>query len=353
MKTPRNTSMDILRCLSAFLIVMLHTSASHWNLIDVNSSDFAAMTMYNGMTRGAVPVFLMLSGMFLLKKEINATSLSKRILKLLGCFYFWSFFYAFQGLAMDLLRTGTFTKEDLHKSWQRFLFGHYHQWFLLMLIGLYLITPLLKKICEDRKLTTYLLLLWFGFSILVPILSKDSYPRQILAYLQFNFPTGFLGYFVLGHYLAESKPSLKMRITLYVLGTIGTIYTICATISYCRKNSVFDTTFYNSMSWNACFMAVALFVFFYTMQKKCNLHMVHDAFCTKIITDLSKASLTIYMIHPFFIEKLNTLGINTIRFNAWLSVPLLSIGIYIMSAIVGLGLLHMLRLLSRILTLHD
>ena len=65
---------DILRVFASFAIVLLHVSASYWSVVDVNSKEFLVMTVYNSMTRFAVPVFFMLSGLFLVSRSEEHTS---------------------------------------------------------------------------------------------------------------------------------------------------------------------------------------------------------------------------------------------------------------------------------------
>lgn len=49
---------DYLRSVSCFFIVLLHVSGSYWGLAE----GWVAMTVYNALSRFAVPVFMMLGG---------------------------------------------------------------------------------------------------------------------------------------------------------------------------------------------------------------------------------------------------------------------------------------------------
>lgn len=102
----RMTKYDILRIVASFFIVLLHVSASYWSVVDVQSGEFAVMTIYNSVTRFAVPIFFMLSGLFLVSPDREHVAVGRRVIKLLVLFYVWSAFYAFQGVAVDALRGG-------------------------------------------------------------------------------------------------------------------------------------------------------------------------------------------------------------------------------------------------------
>ena len=56
----------ILRVLVAFSVVMLHISGKQWLLLDYRTVSWQIHHLFNGFTRWAVPVFVMMSGAFLL-----------------------------------------------------------------------------------------------------------------------------------------------------------------------------------------------------------------------------------------------------------------------------------------------
>ena len=128
---------DILRIIASFSIVLLHVSASYWSVVDLHGKEFLVMTIYNSMTRFAVPVFFMLSGLFLVSPRRENPMAGKRILKLVMLFYVWSAFYAFQRIVVDTLK-GDFSMEVWRAALERFIFGHVHMWFLQILCGFYL-----------------------------------------------------------------------------------------------------------------------------------------------------------------------------------------------------------------------
>lgn len=137
MTMKREYNMDYLRILCSFLIVLLHFSSSYWSCVPVASYSFAVMSVYNSTSRVAVPIFIMLSGYFLLDKQYKFEwkSYIKRPIKLLLSLYVWAAFYAFQGLIVELIKTGNVTEERVEYSIQQFVFGHYHMWFCFLIIG--------------------------------------------------------------------------------------------------------------------------------------------------------------------------------------------------------------------------
>ena len=142
---------DLLRVVSCFAIVLLHVSGSYWHAVDVESKDFATMTVYNSLTRFGVPVFFMLSGLFVLDpdKSFSVDKWVKKTVKLAACFFIWSFFYGFQSVLFHGVLSGwsSVGPEMWSSAVNRLVTGHAHMWYLLDLLGFYLILPILR----DRK----------------------------------------------------------------------------------------------------------------------------------------------------------------------------------------------------------
>lgn len=87
--------------------------------------------------------------------------------------------------------------------------SHYHLWFVPMLVGVYLLIPMLKKIVEDHELLRYFLGLSLLFSFLYPQLNVimslvDTELGRVINIVggkfNFYFTAGFVSYFVLGYF---------------------------------------------------------------------------------------------------------------------------------------------------------
>lgn len=329
----REINYDYLRALSCIAIIMLHVSGSYWGAVDTGNLEFLVMAVYNGLTRFAVPVFIMLSGAFVLdvSKENTITKCLRRFGKLVLNFYLWSAFFAFQGIGIKLL-TGKVVTDELWKtSLQRFLWGHHHMWFVFLILGFYILVPILRTIVANKSITEYFLLLWIGFRFIIPTISVwinwyllDNW----IAHLNLNILIGYLGYFILGYYIRKYGVSKKAQWGIYVLGICGLVYSLVQTVIQSRQLGEVIETFYSPGTWNVLFFSLAVFVFF--GQRK-EIHLWE-----KNITKVAECSFIIYMIHPFFLEKLNMLGITTLSFHYIISIPVLTFGIFILSYVVAM-----------------
>lgn len=328
----REEKYDYLRCISCIAIVLLHVSGSYWNVVPKESTEFLIMTIYNGLTRFAVPVFMMLSGGFLLdaQKKMSIKTCFKRFVKYLLNFYIWSAFFAFQGIAIKIMAGKEITQTLWFSSLERFLWGHYHMWFVFLILGFYLVLPIIRKLAENKTVVEYYLILWVVTRFLIPSLTAIDKLNFIYVWidkLEINLLIGYLGYFILGYYIREYGFSKKLRIGIYVVGLIGFIYSVVATITQSRIYGICVESYFSPSSWNILLFSVAIFTFF-TYLKSVDIWYW-------LVRKIAGCSFIIYMIHPFFIEKLNLIGVTTISFHCLWSIPVLTIGVFLGSLFVA------------------
>ena len=87
----RDYNLDLLRILASFMVIIIHVASYQWYSTKVNSFNWGVYNFYDSLVRCAVPIFIMISGVFFLsnKKNTNIKSLySKNIFKLVIIFLF-------------------------------------------------------------------------------------------------------------------------------------------------------------------------------------------------------------------------------------------------------------------------
>ena len=160
---------------SAAAVVLMHTAAQDWSGAACTSGEWRTMAAYDALVRWPVPVFVMISGALFLnpKRKVTVYHLwSKKIPRILTAFLFWSVIYA-------LYNYLTRSNWSLHTFLMAILTGYYHMWFLFMIIGLYLVTPLMRKIAEDRRMLNYFLVLSMIFGFLIPTIRHQILPFSL------------------------------------------------------------------------------------------------------------------------------------------------------------------------------
>lgn len=320
----REKNYDYLRSISCIAIILLHVSGSYWGVVDIKSKEYAVMTIYNGLTRFAVPVFMMLSGAFLLEPRKGGDI--KRFGKLLLNFYIWSAFFAFQSVVFKVVTGKDITEKLLSSSWERLLWGHYHMWFVFLILGFYLLLPIVRRIADNKTVLEYYLVLWVITRFCVPVFTsgeKWSWINVWINKLDLNLLLGYLGYFLLGFYVRKYGVEKRMRTVTYIGGGIGLVYAIIKTIFESRLQEKCVESYFSPGSWNVLLFSLAIFTFF--------TYFNNTDICYTFVKKVARNSFAIYMIHPFFIEKLNMVGITTISFDCIFSIPVLTIGIFFAS----------------------
>ena len=319
--------LDLLRVVCTFAVIVLHTSGYAWSVLPYSDSLWNYANLYDGFFRFSVPIFVMISGVFMLsdQTELDLKKLyCQKILRLVKLFLVYSTVYA--------IVTNIIYSDAFHPSLfvEQVVRGHYHLWYLYAIIGLYIITPLIKEITKSSRLTKYFLILAFIFEILIGTASavfKTIDFNMIFAKSYLFFVKGFTIYYVLGYFAYHN--SINKRNVLYLLGILSTIGTIAGTKLYSAYIGENSAVFYSFLSLNVFFQSWAIFVFFKEVISKIKFSpRVKD-----FIMALSKYSLGIYLIHDLFLILLSRVNINCLSFHPLFSIPILSILVFILSGL--------------------
>lgn len=313
--------LDWLRIIAALSVVMIHVSVGLLANQTYLSSGWIVCCTFDALLRWNIPAFLMISGAMMLDRDRSVSAIyRKNILRIFIVLVFWSFVYA----AVDCLKG-----MSIRDAIPRFLAGHYHLWYLYTIIGLYMITPLLKKITDHPDLERYFLVLAFVFAIVIDhaikignVYSPESavfVKNEILSNAGVYFPMGYVGYYVLGHYLFHHPIRGKKEIAVYILGVFGLISTVVFSVVISGRGDYFDATFMEQNSVNILLESVAVFVFFQN-------HVNHSTNAmTSTILSLSNYTLGIYLIHLLILENMSMVYGIEHRLPPLLSVPVVTI----------------------------
>lgn len=331
--------LDYMRALAAVAVVVLHVAANNWYGF-IGTPDWNSFTFYLGCTRFSVPLFVMISGALFLRKEgpIDVKRmLCHNVVRLLLFLLFWSVIYQLYHL---ISAAGAFAPQLLWQAVKNVLKGETqaHLWFLYMMIGLYLVCPIVKTFSDhaSKKQLEYALLLFFVFDCLMTVLRHQENPFSRIASVNMSklgiaVVSGYVGYFILGHYLDRYPLQRKYRIGLYVLGIGSLLFTIGATYLESVAKGACEEIYLNYLTPNVFFMSAAV----YTAMSKIQ--------CAKGVLDrgmkqIADSSFGIYGVHMLFVFFFWNAGIDTFRMPGIISVPLLSAVILMISLFTVKGL---------------
>ena len=305
---------DYLRIMATIAVIVLHISAQNWHLTDVNSFEWKTFNFFDSLTRWGVPVFLMISGGLFIEKSVEIKQIySKYVLRLAVSFLTWSFIYS-------LLASNITISERVALIFS----GHYHMWFILMIIGIYMCLPIIKSIATNSQTLKYYLILSTIFTFIIPqfllllndfggekLISLKLILENIINSLKINIIVGYVTYFLLGFYLNKINFTKKQRYVVYLFGFIGTFATIYLDLIVALKTQQACSNYYDIFNFTVMLQAIAIFTLFKTIKFKSR----------NFIVKLSKYSFGAYLVHVFIIYKLDSIfALNTLSYNPILSI---------------------------------
>ena len=259
----------------------------------------------------AVPLFVMISGTLFLnpEKEITIKELySKYIKKIVIALILFGVLYSFLELYFD---TRVISLDMLVKSFKNLITGDLwaHMWYIYLILGLYMITPLLKKFTDTCSLKeyNYLLVLLFIFTVILVDISSIFNINIAFNILIIN---PYILLFMLGDYLARFNINKKIEIINYFISIIFIILIVFNNI-------------YNFMSIPITYTSVGVISICISLYLLCK-NSIKNNEQKSIFLSITKCGFGIYLIHQFFINVIFKL----LKFDLILDYPYLGLILY-------------------------
>lgn len=324
---------DLLRVLATLGVVIIHVCSIWFYDVGVSSAAWTVYNVYDGLVRWCVPLFVMLSGMFMLdpKKALTLPGLFfKNILRVFTALVVWGAVYA----VVDFGRVGgRFTWESILAALRSALLGntHYHLWFLYVILGLYLVTPILRAFVRGaaRKDFHYFFILCFVVAILLPTLLRLRPSQTVSTYLSrlnLHVVMGYVGFYVAGYYLKTYTLGRAVEFIIYALGAAGGVATVWGTAVLSRQAGSPVGVLYDYMTPNVAAMAVAVFVLFRYL-----LGVSDERDRRRSLAGVAKVTFGIYLVHDFFITLFRHLGLTALPIPPAAAVPLVTALVFLCS----------------------
>lgn len=295
---------DVLRIVSIFCVVLIHIASKLWKTVSIYSVTWVSLVAIDSICRFAVPVFVMVSGMFMLSPEKDRglkDLYSKKILRLLTSFVFWSAFYVIFNTLSGIILSRK-TDLSVYKLVGDFIIGKYHLWFIYMIIGLYIVTPLLRKIVSSKRDMEYFLIIWFVFCIFrncVPLIPQygEQFDKLFSAF-KISMALEYSGYYVLGYYLHNYDIPKKIQTAIHIFAVLGVLGMIGLTTYASHKNSNHEEFYFEYLLPMTMFLSVSVFL----RVKKICADKNPSQKSRSIIGTLSKISFGVYLSHLFIMD---------------------------------------------------
>lgn len=319
-QTKRILHYDLLRVIAAFSVVMLHVSAQFWYDLDVNGPEWKLANSYNALSRYGVPIFVMLSGALFLGRaeKVDIKRLyTHNILRFVVIYIVWS-------CAYGLLDCAGFNWSEI--TWKdivrEMMGGRYHLWFLPMIAGIYVLLPVLDSWIRhaEKRNVEYFLLLFFVLQILAET-AKALFGMDDLTYLlgliDVQMVCSYIGYFVLGYYIAHIGLPRKYHRWIYLAVIPAAILNVVLGNGLAVRAGYPVGAIYDSYGLFTFVIVAALFLF--CTEKLSRIHYSERA--EKVLKELSMGTLGVYLMHVGLIEVLQKIGLHSMTLPIVIGIP--------------------------------
>lgn len=320
----RELHYDVLRIISAFSVVILHSAAQYWYDLDIYGKEWMVANSYDAVFRFGVPIFVMISGALFLTPnyQLDIKRLYKHnILRMAVIYVLWSCLYGLWDC-----RYADHAALGIKDVLREMMGGRYHLWFLPMIIGIYMILPILKGWIEHatKRQIEYIIILFFAVHICnqtIQALTVTDELHYILRILDVELICSYVGYFILGYYLAHVGISTGLKKILYIAFVPAVICNVILGNYLARRIGVPTAAIYDSFGLFTFVVVVSLFVFAGDKLKKESYGKTGNFLVKELAADM----LGVYVMHIGVIEVLEILGIHSMMMNNVIAIPLLAI----------------------------
>lgn len=321
-----DSSIDVLRIIAAFAVVVIHTTSVYINgNITAGNSLWWLANISNSFSRWSVPIFIMISGSLLINdNSFQNTNLffKKRVQRILIPLIFWSIFF----ITFNKYITGYFSIKD---TVARLFLGepYYHLWYLYLITGIYFVTPIISLFYANfnQKDRVRIIISIFIGGAINSMWSK--YFGQNDQFFVFKF-LPYLGYFMLGKEICLTE--IHYNKYLYAVIWFFSSVLIALMTALLRDLDFQTTYFYDYLNPLVIVQSISFYVFIKQIMVYSHLSKEFG----RILALLSMLTFGIYIIHPVFIELvLKMVDYNDPQLNNMWYLPILTVVVFVVSGI--------------------
>lgn len=270
------------RGIAVFLVIVIHcasqdfyTPSAHWWISAIIDS----------LSRPAVPLFLMLSGALLLRREEPTFYfLKKRILRIIPPLIFWGLVYViFNALYWNVSISWLDLISVISKK------PYIHLWYLYYVIGLYALIPIFSRwyTRASKKELAFYLMMW----IFINFASKFRFALPTVGEYGFIPFLSLFGYIVMGAFIYDVMKSKPHNIRPYFQFVFYIISSALLAFGTWHMSKVYGYPSDKHLNYlNPLIMIQSAFLFSFIINSR-----------IRVPNLASKFSLGIYCVHMMFI----------------------------------------------------
>lgn len=340
--------LDYVRVFACFLVMLVHASENYYpgpgstdmagpQAVLANETDRICVSVYDGFSRMSVPLFIIVSA-FLLVPMGNEQSAKefykKRFTRVFPPFLFFSVLYCVLPLLWGQLDVAA-SLRDISRIPLNFPSLAGHLWFMFPLFGLYLFIPVISpwlRNVSDREERFFILL--FLISTCIPFLNR--WAGEVWGQCFWNeyhllwYFSGYLGYLVLAHYIRVHLDwSVNKRVAIgSALLAAGAAATILSYYVQAVPGKILETPELE-IGWSFCTINVVCLTTGAFLLFSC----IRQSKAPAIITELSKLSYGMYLMHIFWLHLWAVVSMNVLELPTPVSIPFMAVCTFVSSAL--------------------
>ena len=305
---------DVLRSIAIICVIMCHVCRKFCEYAPAGTFRWLTSVVWIDIGVMGVPIFLMISGALLLNRNYDLGDFMKRrFSRILIPFIFWA-------MLLPLAKIVFLGYPATLKEYFILLFLNQY-WFVWMLIGLYLILPIMNSFVREYNIKglEYMLIIWF-----IMIIFLRDQPIDLLAQIVDKYSlgwkeffAGYIGFIPLGYYLSVKDFKLSDK-TMYIIGLV--VFLVFTAINFVYTcNASMETHNIMFMSYRrvvSTMQVIGLFIFMKYFSQYCEgnplgtiKNKIYDFFkenkyVSGLILSVSVCSYGMFLVHYFWLYLL-------------------------------------------------
>lgn len=294
----RNISIELLRIVSCLLVIGIHVLPPYEIYITQNITDSEKIIslLFQCLVRVGLPVFFVISGIFLLNCKVENIFVfyKKRLLSLLIPFFVFSILH----FAIVKLPVGNISLLNLVIEYFKGLLSStgisFHFWFVYSMLGIYLVTPLVSLLLSSVSSRNALFVLLF----LIVIKAYNLYCKGLIAGFSIPDINIWLVYFIIGG-LIPRLPKAPMKVYFLVFCSA---YVSTCVVTYAQ--AVFHPSTYLApfdAGLNMIVMSVSLCMIFYSYNWNAS------GLIGGVVSKVAGNTYGVYLIHLVVLSTVTTM----------------------------------------------
>ena len=336
--------LDYVRVFACFLVMIVHASENFYGA--AGSTDMAGpqsylpseadrlwVAVYDGFSRMAVPLFMIVSAFLLAPMKEGQTMWQfyrRRCIRILPPFFIFMILYSTLPMLWGQLNEETSLK-DLSRIFLNFPTLAGHLWFMYPLISLYLFIPIIspwlkKATAKEERFFIGLFLL----STCIPYLNR--WCGEVWGQCFWNeyhmlwYFSGYLGYLVLAHYIhVHLTWNRSKRLTVGIISMVaGAILTIYSFYVQAIPGEILPTPEIE-IGWAFCTINCVLLTAGTFLLFTC----INSQKAPRLITEISKLSYGMYLMHIFWLGLWATVFKHTLALPTVAAIPCIAVSTFI------------------------